>query len=578
MEEKPKKKLHLTKKQFIIGVLVVCGIALIIEGALLIRMFTKKKENSAAAEKEKKPSLAGAVNEETIPDSYICKVYRSFDGGERGLDSIEQTEYDSEGRLCHEYRWGKTYYRGYPYVVESSSDTYYYYDGQSRIIREEIHFKAYYPREDAVKKDERRTVSYEYKDGATPEVRTETRDENGILLESTEEKYNEQGVLITHTEYEYINGIAFKTAEMTYNDRGDVVSDTSYSIYDNGETVKTKSYRYSYYDSGAVKSALRESHDENNLVERMDAVDFCESGEMISWKYASGGEEVKTRYEYDEAERKSRKSDGTEENYIDEKGRMVLKTDVGYGQYEKEYFYANQNSRVPVRISGKTEYENGRKETTEYVFDAAGRIIRTTEIDAKGTKTECEYNWSYKDIRLPAKDLLQLKEYENGVLTKETLFLVEPDTEGKKYSPYSFFENGGGVARYGLYTSDCKHYSNHNDKNDSLDSFRQINQDYVSPRVRYHLERYSEEVYDKDAGTWSIITDATFYKNGGLRSVRHIDGGLHYLWYFDDHGNHIGTEYSYYEAENTVDFTYTQECEYTYYKGVSGETPEPEKH
>ena len=569
------RKPRLTKKQFIIGVVAICGIVLIVEGALLIRMFTKKKENSAAAEKEKKPSLAGVVNEKTIPDSYICKEYWINKDGARGLNSINQTEYDSEGRLCHEYRWGKTYYQGHPYVVESSSDTYYYYDGQSRIIREEIHSKAYYPREDAVKKDERRTVSYEYKDGATPEVRTETRDENGIILESTEEKYNEQGVLITHTEYEYINGIAFKTAEMTYNDRGDVVSDISHSIYDGGETIKTKVYKYSYYDSGAIMSALRESYDEKNLLERMDAVDFCESGEVISWKFISKGEGVKTHYVYDETERKSRKSDGTEEKFIDERGRMVLYTYDGYMHSESEYFYANQNSKAPVRMTRKQEYEDGRKETTDYIYDSMGRIIRTTEIDAKGTKTECEYNWNYKDIGLPAKDVLQLKEYENGVLMKETLFLVEPDTEEKAYYPDSFFLNGGGVARYGLSTSGCMHYSNHNDKNDSLDSFRQINQDYVSPRVRYHLERYSEEVYDKDTATWSTITDATFYKNGGLKSVQHIDGRQHYLWYFDDHGNHIGTEYSYYESENTVDSTYTQECEYTYYKGVSGETPEP---
>ena len=573
--ENAKKSFRLSRKQFIIILAAVCGIALIIEGSLLIRMFAKKKENSAAAEKEKKPSLAGVVNEKTIPDSYICKVYWSKDDVNLGLDSINQVEYDSEGRLCHEYRWGLIYYQGHPYVVESSSDTYYFYDGQSRIVREEIHSKAYYPREDRVAKDERRTVSYEYKDGEAPEVRMETRDENGIILESAEERYNEQGVLIAHTEYEYINGVAFKTAEMTYNGRGDVVSDISYSIYDNGETKETESYRYSYYDSGAVKSALRESYDENHLVERMNAVDFCESGEVISWKYASGGEEVKNLYEYDEAERKSRKSDGTEENYVDEKGRMVLETYEDYSHYEKEFFYANQNSRAPYRITGKTEYKDGRKETTEYVFDSLGRIIRETKTDKDGTNTRSEYNWKYKDIRFSAKDVLQIKEYENGVLMKETLFLVEPDTEEKAYYPDSFFLNGGGVARYGLSTSGCMHYSNHNDKNDSLDSFRQINQDYVSPRVRYHLERYSEEVYDKDTATWNIIADATFDKNGGIKSIRYVDGIVHYLWDFDDHGNHIRTEISYYDSNNTIDSTYIQECEYTYYKGVSGETPEP---
>ena len=46
--QQSKKKLHLTKKQFIIGIAAVCGIALIIEAVLLVKMFTKKepaKEN-----------------------------------------------------------------------------------------------------------------------------------------------------------------------------------------------------------------------------------------------------------------------------------------------------------------------------------------------------------------------------------------------------------------------------------------------------------------------------------------------------------------------------------------------------
>ena len=79
MEEKQKKKFRLTRKQFIIGVVAICGIALIIECALLVHTFSKgkgdkKKGNAGKAGTEKRAENAAEALR------YTVTTYRYEDG------------------------------------------------------------------------------------------------------------------------------------------------------------------------------------------------------------------------------------------------------------------------------------------------------------------------------------------------------------------------------------------------------------------------------------------------------------------------------------------------------------------
>ena len=213
MEEKSGRKLYLTKKQFIIGIAVVCGIALIIEAVLLVRVFAKKQKGKSDGNTHTSADAA----EEKKPESYIRKVYVAYGNGEEKLDSIEQYDYDSEGRLSHEYTWEVNSYRGNPYIVEVSEEVYYSYDEQSRLIREDrekienyITLKERY--------EQKRIVSYEYKEGEQLEVFIQSAGENGNPDYTAEEKYNDAGICIARTKYVYFNGTPKKTEEITYKD------------------------------------------------------------------------------------------------------------------------------------------------------------------------------------------------------------------------------------------------------------------------------------------------------------------------------------------------------------------------
>ena len=88
--EKNNKKLRLTKKQFIIGVLVVCGIALIIECALLVHTFSKgkgdkKKGNAGKAGTEKRAENAAEAL------SYTLTTYR-YETGSRFSKRLKRSK------------------------------------------------------------------------------------------------------------------------------------------------------------------------------------------------------------------------------------------------------------------------------------------------------------------------------------------------------------------------------------------------------------------------------------------------------------------------------------------------------
>ena len=252
MEEKPRKKLHLTKKQFIIILAAVCGIALIIEGALLIRMFAKNRKKPAS--EEKKPVLVGVVEPEKgrTAESYIRREYQTYGDGEPELETVKQVEYDDNGRLYHVYLWENLYYRGPPYERQYSSEVFYSYDEHGKVLQEDWTWKNYYPRtEESYESKEQ--ISYEYKDGDSPEVLIQTVDGNGELKSRTEEKYNENGIPVSHTKYEYYDGNEIKTEDKTFDEHGNVISEVLVKLDDEGKVKWTEKNTFSYYESGVKK-------------------------------------------------------------------------------------------------------------------------------------------------------------------------------------------------------------------------------------------------------------------------------------------------------------------------------------
>ena len=219
-----KQRRRLTKKQFIIGIVAICGIALIIEGALLIRMFTKNRKKPDT--EEKKPVLVGGVEPEKgrTAESYIRREYQTYSDYEPELKTVKQVEYDDNGRLYHVYLWENLYYRGPPYERQYSSEVFYSYDEHGKVLQEDWTWKNYYPRtEESYESKEQ--ISYEYKDGDSPEVLIQTVDGNGELKSRTEEKYNENsGIRLikfkdkiqfaTNSKYsDYVDNVLKKTRE-----------------------------------------------------------------------------------------------------------------------------------------------------------------------------------------------------------------------------------------------------------------------------------------------------------------------------------------------------------------------------
>lgn len=555
-----KQRRRLTKKQFIIGIVAICGIALIIEGALLIRMFTKNRKKPDT--EEKKPVLVGGVEPEKgrTAESYIRREYQTYSDYEPELKTVKQVEYDDNGRLYHVYLWENLYYRGPPYERQYSSEVFYSYDEHGKVLQEDWAWKNYYPRtEESYESKEQ--ISYEYKDGDSPEVLIQTVDGNGELKSRTEEKYNENGIPVSHTKYEYYDGNEIKTEDKTFDEHGNVISEVLVKLDDEGKVKWTEKNTFSYYESGVKKTSSEEDFDENNLMKRLRSSRYNECGIEIS-RDVFNKDGLKHEVVYDENERKVTNELLGDKYFFDEQSRIIRWEKEGGTRIEEKTFFYTKDGMAANRITGYEHYDNSGKELlSETIYDSKGRILQSVEVDANGNETRIQYNWDYRDLGFPNRDVLQQKTYENGKLVKEALFQIKPIVDDEDLQKWNW--------SYGSLLVMCWHLY-HNEQDEGEESkYHYICADYVSPYGQYHLEPIYYEVFDKETGNWSVVTEATFYQDGALKSVRSED--MSCTWYFDNRGNHIKTE------ERNKDGTLVEviDFEYTYYKGVSGETPEP---
>lgn len=561
MEEKSGRKLYLTKKQFIIGIAVVCGIALIIEAVLLVRVFAKKQKGKSDGNTHTSADAA----EEKKPESYIRKVYVAYGNGEEKLDSIEQYDYDSEGLLSHEYIWEVNSYRGNPYIVEVSEEVYYSYDEQSRLIREDrekienyITLKERY--------EQKRIVSYEYKEGEQLEVFIQSAGENGNPDYTAEEKYNDAGICIARTKYVYFNGTPKKTEEITYNDRGDILSAVYVEIDSDGEISETEKKQYSYYESGIKKTSTEQTYDRNALMKTWVETKYNEYGVEIAQSKLDEGKLVPILV-YDEAERRSERitvtynSSKTEEWLFDEKGRIIKRTKeisrkiseekTSYEATEEEFFYSDQGGESAVRTTYKRVY-NGRTNTEETTYDSAGRILQICMVSQNGEETKVLYGWDYIDPAHPSKDVMHRTVYQNGKLIQETFYLVYPVAKEEQREwcwSYGEFDR-------------CSHMDRYNKQGHYLKDLLDVFTDYISPVGQYHLEPYHDEAYDPETGSRRVETEMSFDSRGEIKSLWYLDDyRTSYIWDFDDRGNQIRTECRWEDGK----LQDTLRCEYTYY-------------
>ena len=240
----------LNRKQFLLGLIVVCGAALIIECALLIHTFSKKKEKP---KENPTPTPTVAVAEQTQPTEtpkptpgepwgYTMKSYEAFDD-ERRTMHVETHDYDACGREEHRYIWEDSLsYLGY--------------------LTEEDYLFTY--------------------------------DENGRILSEKKEVKNGEGVVtgVLTTEYTYYEGEQLTVFMKTYNAAG-TVTESGKSTYDNQGRLLRREY---YYANGETRSSETRRYDDyGNLIERTLSGDYDIDKELI--------------ITYDEKERKSERID-----------------------------------------------------------------------------------------------------------------------------------------------------------------------------------------------------------------------------------------------------------------------------
>ena len=554
MQEKAKKKLHLTKKQFIIGIVAICGIALIIEAVLLVRMLSKRQEKGNGEENTPTPTES-VVTEKKI-DSFIRKEYVTSGNNDRQIKSIKQEEYDAKGRLVYTYDYEVIQHLiGIsPSEQENTQEVFYFYDEQERLIREVRVSKEYYPKS-SFTREKKSTVSYEYKDGAAPVILIWTVDGNGETENSITEKYNENGILIEKIEYKYEKGSVSEKTETIYDEGGKVVSVVLCRMENDGRTTGTWKKEYSYYESGIRKALLIQKFGENGLMDSWTEYEYNEYGVEISNIQYSYGMKINYRI-YSEGERKTTNlvSSESEETYFDETGRIIRRKSEALGGriIEETFYYSDKTGKTAVIKTEKITNNEGEVQISRNTYDSEGRILQSVIKNSTGRETRIEYNWDYQDDGIRSKDVLQKTVYEDDILTGESLYLITPLAAAEQQEWY---------LSYGDFIY-CVH-DYHSDESKTVLSLKSFSSDYVSPAGQYHLEQYYHREYDVKKEAWQTCEEADFYSFGGLKTIRNLNRYL-VTWDFDDRGNVIRVEWISDGETNQI-----YEYEYTYYTASS---------
>ena len=204
-----KTRTRLTKKQFIIVIVSVCSIALIVEGILLVRMFSKGR-------KQKNETLSGQeLDAGPGIKSYTARTYE-MEGGQWLSDCVKevQVRYDPYGRKTYEYSWEKN--RG------SVETTFSYAKGKLSAERQ-TSIRPFHGTEEK----EEKAVFYDYYDSAESSTLVKRMfNEKGKVVETDTTKYNQQGLIVSWQYATYSDGqmTGESTGIREYNEFGRCIS------------------------------------------------------------------------------------------------------------------------------------------------------------------------------------------------------------------------------------------------------------------------------------------------------------------------------------------------------------------
>ncbi|MBQ1852413.1 MAG: hypothetical protein II134_01085 [Lachnospiraceae bacterium] len=448
MEEKPKKKLHLTRKQFIIGIVAICGIALIIECALLIHTFSKgkgdkKKGNAGRAGTEKREeNTAEAL-------SYTVTTYR-YENGEQILEKVETLETDCDGRILHEHT-----FRAAPLKGENSDeDVVYTYDEEGRLIKE-VHTTNQ-------NRSDKTTFRYDYETyGGEPITVKRKINEEGKTVEAEGSTYDKNGKMVNYT---WTNKELFREERRTYNAMGNLIA---------AQTTDQDGFHAEYDETARVSDwflqgrlSLRNYFDEEGRLIRSEEIGTDGDPQSYTvYEYASGPICTKS------TTRNAIDGSPFYEKVFDEQGR--ISRIYWYGGFCTEFFdWDYEDPMLPGKKVLRCSTYNGRLDAAIEGKDELARDSRYVITPMSEVALEAERRKEDKDPSLQRYAFLKTDAYVLPYVTTDGKgHEYGWELNGYNYVDYTMgFEDGFWYARAEFEDGRIKSIFFDNFTSDSIDS------------------------------------------------------------------------------------------------------------
>ncbi|MCR5466069.1 MAG: hypothetical protein K6F11_04405 [Lachnospiraceae bacterium] len=451
MEKKTGKKLNLTKKQFIIAIAAVCGIALIIEAALLIHTFSKgkgdkKKGNAGKAGTEKRAENAAEAL------SYTVTTYR-YEDGKQILEKVETLETDCDGRILHEHTSLASPLKG----ENSDEDVVYTYDEEGRLIKE-VHTTNQ-------NRPDKTTFRYEYDYetyGGEPITVKRKINEEEIQVEVEQSWYNDAGKM---TYYSWSSGDGIiKEEHRAYNAMGNLIA---------AQTTDQDGFHAEYDETARVSDrflqgrlALRNYFDEEDRLIRSEEIGTDGDPQYYTvYEYASGPICTKS------TTRNATDGSPLYEKVFDEQGR--ISRIYWYGGFCTEFFdWDYEDPMLPGKKVLRCSTYNGRLDAAIEGKDELARDSRYVITPMSEVALEAERRKEDKDPSLQRYAFLKTDAYVLPYVTTDGKgHEYGWELNGYNYVDYTMgFEDGFWYARAEFEDGRIKSIFFDNFTSDSIDS------------------------------------------------------------------------------------------------------------
>ena len=440
----------LNRKQFLLGLVVVCGAALIIECALLIHTFSKKKEKP---KENTTPTPTAAVAEQTQPTEipkptpgepwgYTMKSYDCNGGGRELVYSVLR-DYDEWGRKTRQYTWSR-----YEAMGRATEDdcTYFYDEGgrmlsESRVIMDghgnaaTRYYDHYY---------------YKEEDGRLL-VAKETHGANDDVVNVEESIYDEQGRLVQISSG--IDGRMVGVEARKYDDFGNLIERTMLEkgVMGLDEPV----IRYNSQEDKTYRTDRREgrteawSYDEQGRLRLVESYYDGELNGTFSFVYNGDGRICRKRLMYDS------KGVLCVENEYDETGLPVSHKVFSAGEQVigVEYDWTVEYAPLKAFKKAKETYLSGFTRWViayDYREDLAqGEFTPLSCFDVSKNSLECPYLTTEGAVMfLEISDDQITVETDGRVTIRDGAYVYTFDSLGRLLSKKIPIEDGGRLYEY----------------------------------------------------------------------------------------------------------------------------------